>query len=459
MYIWVALPFFIKIIMFSKSKMLDFISRYVSPTVLKNSGALIFDKVLGSLLAAIIFFLVAGYLGPSQLGHYNYALSVLTVFSTFTLLGIDSVVIRELVTKNEEREIVLGTVFFLRLLGYILTLALSIILIKIVNGSEVVLILTLILSTAYLFRLLQVIDLWFISQRVVKWGVIARIAGVFIMASLKLYIIFSGLGLYWIAVATVVEFLAAGILLVLLYKSKMGSSILQWRFSKKYLTNLLLMSWPLILGSLFVSMSSRADQFLLGSLKNEYSVGIYSPAVKISELWFYVPSAILTSVFPNLISAYKENLEIYEIKLKRVASTILYATVVFCLIIFMISPVVVNLLLGQQYSDSIEILKVYIWVSVGSVMGSFLSMTLITVGKQKYDLLLKSIPFVLGIPLSFILIPRLGGNGAALSTVIAYNMSWLIVVFFIRENSLLRKAVIGSLILPFEMIWEKIRKF
>jgi PST family polysaccharide transporter len=45
----------------------------------------------------------------------------------------------------------------------------------------------------------------------------------------------------------------------------------------------------------------RIDQIMLGQMVGNETVGIYSAAVRITEVWYFIPMAIVASVFPSII--------------------------------------------------------------------------------------------------------------------------------------------------------------
>ena len=73
--------------------------------------------MLASLLVGIW---VARYLGPKEFGVFNYASSFMAFFSVLTTLGLDGIVVRELVKDSNKSNTILGSSFGLKLLGFFL---------------------------------------------------------------------------------------------------------------------------------------------------------------------------------------------------------------------------------------------------------------------------------------------------------------------------------------------------
>jgi PST family polysaccharide transporter len=104
------------------------------------------------------------------------------------------------------------------------------------------------------------------------------------------------------AIAMVAEYVLSAISMVIVYQFQ-GNLIKTWQVNLKYAKSLLQDSWPLILSGIVIMIYMRIDQVMLGQMVGDESVGVYSVAVKISELWYFVPIAIVNSVFPSIVKA------------------------------------------------------------------------------------------------------------------------------------------------------------
>lgn len=85
--------------------------------ILANTGWLFIDKTIRMGVGLLVGVWVARYLGPEQFGIYSYALSFTALFSTFATLGLDGIVVRNIVRDPSFKDEILGTAFVLKLLG------------------------------------------------------------------------------------------------------------------------------------------------------------------------------------------------------------------------------------------------------------------------------------------------------------------------------------------------------
>src|SRR4051812_2749470 len=82
--------------------------------VLVNSAWLIADKVVRLGLGLVVWVWLARHFGPATFGVWNYAIAFVALFGAFASLGLDGVVVRELVREGSEPGAVLGTALGLR---------------------------------------------------------------------------------------------------------------------------------------------------------------------------------------------------------------------------------------------------------------------------------------------------------------------------------------------------------
>ena len=85
-----------------------------------NTSWLLGERVLRMAVSLFVGIYVARYLGPERFGLLSYANSFVGIFLALATLGLDEVVVRELVKTPELREKLLGTSFFLKLVGTLL---------------------------------------------------------------------------------------------------------------------------------------------------------------------------------------------------------------------------------------------------------------------------------------------------------------------------------------------------
>ena len=388
--------------------------------VVTNIGWLFADRILRMGVGLVVGVWVARYLGVEQFGTFNYAAAFVALFSTFASLGLPSLIIREITNEPEKKEQILGTAFWLQLSGGIATLLLAITTISILRHDDPVTIgLVSILASVSIFQAFDTIDLWFQSQVNSKYTVLAKNAAFLVVTLFKVLLISIHAPLLSFAWATLAEAAIGSVGLIYCYKLQ-GYFISMWKWDFHMAKKLLRESYPLIFSGMAVVIYMKIDQIMLGEMIGSQSVGIYSAATRISEIWYFIPTAIAASISPAIFSAKKEGDEIlYYRRIQQLLRLLSKIAIIIAVPMSFLSGDVVTILFGSEYSAAGPILAIHIWAAVFVFMGVGTSSWFIAEGLTYLTFRRSLIGAAINIILNFVLIPMYGGIGAAIATVIS----------------------------------------
>lgn len=90
----------------------------------KNTSWMMAEQLLRIIAGLFVGIWVARYLGPQQFGLFSYALAFTAIFGGIAKLGLDGIVVRELVNYPEKRDAYLGTAFWLKVIGAFIVMGL-----------------------------------------------------------------------------------------------------------------------------------------------------------------------------------------------------------------------------------------------------------------------------------------------------------------------------------------------
>ncbi len=222
--------------------------------VLKNISWLFVERVLRLGLVLLTGALVARALGEELFGQLNYATGFVGLFFALGAMGIDEILVRDLVRHPEKRDELMGSAALIKGLGAVLLVLLASIgsMLKGMEALSVTLI--IVVASAELLRPFGVVEQWFMSQ--MKASPIARVqmAQVIISSVAKLglaWAVHAGqvdgrsalIGFAWMYVLENTV-LTLGYLRVL---SRAGAHWSQWRISRATVAHLLRESWPMLI--------------------------------------------------------------------------------------------------------------------------------------------------------------------------------------------------------------------
>ncbi len=160
------------------------------------------------------------YLGPTNFGLLSYAISFAGIFTAISTLGLDSIIVRELVNYPSKRDELLGSTFYLKLFGAFLSIIFIGITLLITSEEGFTSILILIISSSVLFQTLNIVDFYFQAKVEIKNSAIAQFIGLIISSLFKVVLILLKAQLIYFAFAFTLEFFLISIGFVTVYKFK-----------------------------------------------------------------------------------------------------------------------------------------------------------------------------------------------------------------------------------------------
>ncbi len=387
--------------------------------IVDNIGWLFFDKVLRMGLGLLVGVWIARYLGPEQFGLLSFALAFVGMFGAVAGLGLQSIVVRDMVRDPSCKEETLGTAAVLQLVGGLLAYGCvmgTIFWLRPDDGLAKLLV--PILGSIVLFKFSDVALYWFESQVLSKYIVWVQNGCFLIFAAIKVGLIVSNAPLLAFAWATAAEALVVAVFILFMLGFH-GLKLQKLRFSLLRAKRLLADSWPLLLSGMAIMVYMKIDQIMLGQMLGDDAVGIYSAAVRISEVWYFIPMMIVASVFPAILEAKKRDEAQYYQRLQRLYDLMVWLSVAIALPMTFISTPIVVALFGPAYAESGPVLAIHIWASVFVFLGVASSQWFVAENRQILSFQRTVLGAVINMSLNYILIPESGVLGAAYATVLA----------------------------------------
>ena len=397
----------------------------------KNTSWLFGEKILRMIVGLFVGIRVARYLGPEQFGLFSYAQSFVGLFTAIATLGLDGIVIRELVKDESRRYELIGTAFWLKLMGAFAVLAVLAIAVNFTSNDHFTNILVFIIASATIFQSFNVVDMYFQSKVMGKYIVYANVFSLLLSSLVKVALILYDAPLIAFAWTIVFDsFILACGFLYFYIKNHLNINLLHVRFEKSTAVSLLRDSWPLILSGMVIAIYMKIDQVMIKEMMNSEAVGQYAAAVRISEAWYFIPMVIASSLFPAIINAKKQSEELYHARLQKLYNLMVWMAIAIALPMTFLSDWVIHLLYGNQYNQAGSVLMIHIWTGVFVFLGVAFSGYLTAENLTKKSFYRTFFGAVLNIGLNIILIPKYGISGAAIATLISqFTANYLYDIF------------------------------
>jgi O-antigen/teichoic acid export membrane protein len=401
--------------------------------VLGNTGWLISDRIIRMAVGLFVAAWVARYLGPNQYGLLNFSIALVAIIGVLSTLGLEQLILRNIVQNPDRRDELLGTAFVLKSVAGIIVFLLSLLAISIIRpGNDYSYLLVTIIAAGSIFQSFDVIEFYFRSQVEAKYPVIVKSIAFILINVFKVILILSNADLYMFAWAFLGELLLGAFGLITAYKLY-GNTIKRWKVKLKVVKELFSEGWLLALASVAAIIYMKIDQIMLGQMINDAEVGIYSAAVKLSEICYVIPLAIIRSVAPAITKTYQQDFSKYNIRLQKVFNILTLIGIIIVLPITFFSNSIIDLIFGAKYNASASVLSIHIWtlILVGWLLTTNLS--LITEKLIKIILIASMLGAVSNVLMNLALIPVYKGNGAAIATLISYFISTTLTISFFSK--------------------------
>ena len=412
----------------------------------KNTSWLFAEKILRMVVGLLVGIWVARYLGPDKFGLLSFAHSFVGLFTIFATLGLDEIVVRELVKDESRRDSLVGTTFWLKLFGAFLVLLVLAFAINFTSNDVDTHILVFIIASATIFQSFNIVDFYFQSKILSKFVAYANFISLFISTILKIALILSHASL--LAFAWVVLFdsfvLACGFIYFFLKHSTFRIKYLI--FHKSTAIDLLKDSWPLIFSGGVLMIQARIDQVMIKEMLGSLEVGYYSVAMRLIEAAAFIPMLLKSSLYPSIQSAKIQSKALYQDRLINFYRLNFLLFLVLAIPIFIFAEPIIVLLFGIEYQPAgvlLALLSIRLFfANMGVARGTYI----VTENLMKFSMITMILGTIVNIYLNYVLIPNYGARGAIVATIVSFFTTiYLVDIFYskTRHNVILQaKSII-----------------
>lgn len=427
--------------------------------VLKNISWLFVERMLRLGLVLLTGVVVARALGEELFGQLNYATGFVGLFFALGAMGIDEILVRDLVRSPEKRDELLGSAALLKGFGALALVVLATVgsLLKGMDGLTVTLI--VVIASAELLRPFGVVEQWFMSQ--VKAAPVARVqmAQVIISTVAKLalaWAVHTGavegraalIGFAWMYVLETVV-LTAGYLLVL---HRAGSHWRAWRISRATVMHLMSESWPMLIFGMALYVQARIDQVMIKDLLTAQDgeeaafaeVGQYSVALRMVEALGFLPVIVQASLAPAITKAKAISHALYADRLLNQYRLMFGLFLITAVPLYLLAEPIVVLLFGEEFAPAGGLLSLFAIRLFFTNMGTGKRGFITNEGLFRYSLFTAAVGVALNIGINWLLIPEHRSIGAIWATIISFLVSiFALDLLFKRTRENLRLMLLG----------------
>jgi O-antigen/teichoic acid export membrane protein len=390
----------------------------VTHRIAKNTLYLGLGKVLSTALGVLTIALLLRYLTPDDYGRYTTVLAFILLFGTFVDFGLNLTTTQDISLPKTDVSKTLSSIFTLRLLvNIILVLILPIILLAFPYEQELkqaILISSVLFFTSSLF---QVLASYFQKELLAGKVAFAELAGRIVLVlttllaiqfqfsflQIMLTVVASSLTQFWV----LLRYTARAIHLKL---------IVDWEIWKRIMSK----TWPIALSIIFTTIYFKGDAIILSLTRPYADVGIYGAAYKILEVLITLPILFMGLVLPHLTHSFASgNKEKFNTFIQKAWDGLILFTIPMVVGTLVLAQPIMRLIAGEQYDDSIGVLRILIVAAAIIFLGSLFTHAVVAISQQKHMIKFYAIAAVVAVVLYIIYIPTYTYYAAAIVTVLA----------------------------------------
>lgn len=406
--------------------------------------------IIGMMISMLTVPVTTRLLSPEEYGKSSLFTLFQSLFLIVGLLGIDQAYVRFYNDKNIEKDKLLQNSLFLPFCFSFFLILVCILFFKpisvfLFDSLEI----GLMISFCFFIPIL-LLNRFFLLQirmdlRGKLYSLLNVVSQIINFLILLLFLIFYQKSFRSIVYATIIGMIINTIIIFAFIDKSFIKS--KFSVSKELQKQLLNFSLPLVPATLLTWLLNSFDKIGLRAWSNFEELGLYAAAFKI---------VALLNIFQNIFSttwipiAYRWNEEnVPKEKFEQVSSIVL--SIMTCLFAFVVVfRDVLMLFLGNEYRNTASIFVFLLFTPVMYTISETTSLGIVFSKKTVYSLISSMIAVVFSLVGNYLLIPRYGAVGAAISNCSSYLVFFWVRTFFSRKlwfKFSLSKYIINQILL------------
>ena len=398
--------------------------------VLNNASWIIACKIMQSACSFIIGVFTARYLGPTSYGLISYAASIVAFFLPIMQLGFSSTLVREIVNQPEREGQVLGTSLVLNIISSIACVIgiTTFSFLSTPTETETIVVCGL-YSLSLVFQASEMIQYWFQAKLLSKYPSIVSLVAYVVVSLYKVYILIAGKSVRWFAVTHVIEacIIASALLIIYLKCGKQKLS-----FSFELAKEMFSRSKHYISAAMMVVVFQQTDRLMLKWMLNETETGYYSASLTCLGITGFVFMAIIDSARPSILESKKRSEKEYTEKLTMLYTIVNLLSLAQSIAMTVFAKMIIGIIFGADFLPASRVLQVAVWYTAFGYYGTVRNVWILAEEKQQYLWKINLAGATLNVVLNFILIPILGGVGAAIASLATQLFTNVVLCFVIK---------------------------
>ncbi len=399
-------------------------------------------KTLSTIVFPLITFpYISRVLHAEYVGKLNFGNSIVSYFTLIATLGITTYAVRECSKVRADKvqlSRIASQIFSINIITTIVSymlLAFSLLFWAKLDGYEALIIIQSIsiictsIGADWLNTAME--DFRYITIRTFLFQLIALVSMFIFIHRPEHYIIYAAISLISSSGGNIVN---------IFYRKRYCSVRFTMRMDWKYHLKPILLLFAMMLSQ---TVNNNIDTTVLGLVKGDIAVGLYSAANKMYTVVNQVSASIVWVVMPQLTTGFAAKDYTQINKLLRYGAGFFIDFNLPCIIgIICLAPEILQFVAGDEYIPAAWCLRILsIGLGFSLLTGLYTNMILLSSGREKRALIACTVSALVNVILDFIFIPHFGINAAASTTAISQ-----LIIFLICSRNIEKEICFGNII-------------
>lgn len=415
-----------------KEKIKNIYQQIASRGIVRDVSWYTFANFSSTLFGFIGVLFVSRYLGPVNLGLYSFAINYASVF--FTIAGGCDLYFTWQIARSTDvyRDIKEYIVYRLYLFAVVFSISSVSALIILPKDVAILIIVFMLPTVIYSF---SAFSFYALSVKYARLTSIVHVLSNLVFLLLKIVLVLvSAKLIVFVAVASFESVLGTSAVAIYFLREKSWRAKLAEIKAPTFLSlfSFLYKLKTSIFVTVFWQLLLRADQLFLATVSNAYSLGVYAAAVKIAEIPNIFAGILYTAMIGRMASIIDSDNSYKNNNLRRLLFIYIGLGCIFAIGVTIFAPLLVHIIFGNKFQDSIHVLRMYALSLPGFYMLYFFYLFFGAANKYVTQSLVFLSSVVINVLLVLLLTPLYGLTGTAVATVFAYTSGGILFYIYWR---------------------------
>ena len=363
-------------------------------------------------------------------------------------LGIRSTLVHEIISDPTNEGRTVGTSLLMSVMASSLGIVGVAAFVSIANkGESETIIVCVLYSVSLVFQASEMMQYWFQAKLLSKYVAVISLVSYIGVSAYRCFLLIAQKSVYWFALSQALDCFFISVGLFIAYRKQGGKKL---SFSLDKAKSIFRRSKYYIVSGIMVTLFSLTDRVMITLMLGKEANGYYSAAVTCADMSRFVFAAIIDSVRPSILEAKKVGSKNYYKNISRLYSITIYLALIQCIAFMIGASVVVKIIYGDAYIEAISTLRIITWYTAFAHMGTVRNIWILAEQKQHLLWKINLSGALLNIVVNSLLIPIIGINGAAISSVLSQFFVNFVLCIIIKPLKTAGKLMIDG-INPFNL--------